>query len=44
MHNNSKNKDILILGKRIAQGLEDNTLLAEVKYPINFTQTRKNLY
>ena len=36
-----KNKDILILGKRTRDGLDDTTLTAEAKYPINFTQPRK---
>ena len=35
----NKNKDILILGERPTQGLDDTTLTAEAKYPINFTQT-----
>ena len=39
MHN--KNKNILILGERPTQGLDDTTLTAEAKYPINFTQAGK---
>ena len=35
VHIDNKNKDILILGKGPAQGLHDNTLTPEVKYPIN---------
>ena len=35
------NKYILILGKGTTQGLDDTTLTAEAKYPINFTQLRK---
>ena len=34
-------KDILILGKLPTEGLNDTTLTAEAKYPINFTQSRK---
>ena len=37
----NKNKDILVLGEWAAQGLDDATLTAEAKYPINFTQSRK---
>ena len=39
----NKNKDILILSKRPTQELHDITLTAKVKYPINFTQSRKRL-
>ena len=41
VHNDNKNKDILILGEEPTQGLDDTTLTAEAKYPINFTQPRK---
>ena len=41
VHIDNKNKDILILGEETTQGLDDNTLTAETKYPINFTQSRK---
>ena len=37
----SKKKDILILGEGPKQGLDDTTLTAEAKYPINFTQSGK---
>ena len=37
----NKNKNILILDEGPTQGLHDNTLTAEAKYPINFTQSRK---
>ena len=37
----NENKDILILGGGPTQGLDDPTLIAEAKYPINFTQSRK---
>ena len=40
-HIDDKNKDILILGEGPAQGLDDTTLTAEAKYPINCTQPRK---
>ena len=47
-HIDNKGKDILILGEGPTQGLDDTTLTAEAKYPINFTQLRKrfvlNLY
>ena len=33
----SKDKRILILGEGPTQGLDDTTLTAEAKHPINFT-------
>ena len=33
----NNNKDILILDEASKQGLDDNTLTAEAKYPIKFT-------
>ena len=41
MHVDNKGKDILILDERPTQGLDDTTLTAEAKYPINFTQPNK---
>ena len=41
MHIDNKGKDILILGAGPTQGLDDTTLTAEAKYPINFTQLGK---
>ena len=41
MHIASKEKDILILGKGLAQGLDDTTLTAEAIHPTNFTQPSK---
>ena len=41
VHVNNRHKDILILGERSTQGLDDTTLTAEAKYPINFTEPRK---
>ena len=38
---NNNGKDILILGEGTALGLEDNTLTAEVIYPVNFIQPNK---
>ena len=37
----NKRKDILILGEGPTQGLDDTTLTAEAKYPMNFTQPGK---
>ena len=37
----NENKDILILGERTKQGLDDTTLATEAKYPINFKKSRK---
>ena len=41
VHIDNESKDILILGEGLTQGLDDTTLTAEAKYPINFTQMRK---
>ena len=42
MHiDNNNNNDNLIFGKRPTQLLDDTTLTAEAKYPINFTQSGK---
>ena len=38
-----RNKDFLILGERSTQELDDTTLIAEAKYPTNFTQSRKSV-
>ena len=40
----NKNKDILIPNEGSTQRLDDITLTAEAKYPINFTQPNKRLY
>ena len=40
VHNDYKNKDILILGEGPTQ-LDDTTFTAEAKYPTNFTQSAK---
>ena len=36
-----KNRDILILDKGSIQGLDNTTLTAETKYPVNFTESGK---
>ena len=41
VHIDNKNKDIKILGEGLTQGLDNTTLTAEAKQPINFTQPRK---
>ena len=41
MHVDNDNIDILILGKGPTQGLDDTTLTAEAKFPINFKQPNK---
>ena len=41
VHIDNKNKDILILGEGPTQGFDDTILIAEIKYPINFTQSGK---
>ena len=42
VHVDNKRKDILILGEGPTQGLDDTTLTAEAKYPINFTKPGKS--
>ena len=44
VHVDNKNKDILILGERPTQGLDDAIITAEAIYPINFTRQMKDLY
>ena len=41
VHVDNKNKDILILGEGPTEGLDDMTLTAKEKYPMNFTQPNK---
>ena len=41
VHVDDKNKCILILGEGPTQGLDDTTLTAEPKYPINFKKPNK---
>ena len=41
VHVDNNNKDILILGERPTQGLDDTTLTAEAIYLFNFTQPNK---
>ena len=41
VHIDNKGKELLILGERPTQGLDDITLTAEAIYPINFTQPNK---
>ena len=38
----NKNKDILISGKCLTDGLDDTTLAAEEVYSINFSEQQKN--
>ena len=40
-HTDNKNTDILSFGERLTKRLDDITLTAEAKYPINFTQSSK---
>ena len=41
VHIDNKNKDILTLGEGSTQRLDDTKLIAEAKYPINFTQSER---
>ena len=34
-------QEILVLGKGLAQGLDDTTIIAEAKYSINLTELKK---
>ena len=36
-----REKDILILGEGLTQGLESTTIIAEAKYSIDFTESEK---
>ena len=38
VHIDNKNKDILVLGEGLTQGLNNTTLTAETKYSIYFTE------
>ena len=40
----NENKNILIFGEGPTQWLDDMTLKAEAKFPINFTQPKKRFY
>ena len=40
VHNDNKNKDILILGKGPTQGLVDTILTGEAEYSINFSRSQ----
>ena len=41
VHANNKNKDILILGKGQAKGLDNTSLTAEAEYFINFSRSER---
>ena len=41
VHDDNKNKNILILGEELTQGLDFTTVTAEAKYPISFTLSGK---
>ena len=41
VHIDNKDKDILIFSEGPTQELDDTTLTAEAKYPINFTQSNR---
>ena len=41
VHDDNKNKDILILGEELTQGLDFTTVTAEAKYPISFMPSGK---
>ena len=43
VHIDNKNKDILILGVGLTQGLDDTTVTGEAKYHIKFTQSGERL-
>ena len=41
LHIDTRNKDILILGKGPTRGLDNTTLTAEAKYSINFSRSQR---
>ena len=41
VHVDNRGKDVLVLGVGPTEGLDDTTLTAEAKYPINVTQSGK---
>ena len=43
VHIDNETKDILILGEGTTPGLDDTTLTAEAKYPINLYKIRKKI-
>ena len=43
LHIDHKNKNILVLGEGIIQGLYNTTLITEAKYPITFTQSERKI-
>ena len=43
LHIDHKNKNILVLGEGIIQGLDNTTLTTEAKYPITFTQSERKI-
>ena len=43
IHIDKKNEDILTVGEEPTQGLDDTTLTAEAKCPINFIQSGKKI-
>ena len=42
-HTNNRKKDIVVLGKRPTDGLDDTRVTAEVKYSVNITNPRKKI-
>ena len=43
VHINSQKKDILILVKGTAQGLDDTELAAEAQYSVNFSRSNRKI-
>ena len=41
MHTDNKKKDILVLGERPTQGLDDTMITTEAKYSINFSRSNR---
>ena len=44
VHTNNREKDIFIFGKIPTDGLDDNTIKAEVEYSINFTEKQNKFW
>ena len=43
LHIDNKEKDILILGEGLTQGLDDIILTAEAEHPISFAKIRRKI-
>ena len=42
-HTDNRKKDILVLGERLSDGLDDSTVTAEIKDSVNCTKSRNKI-